>query len=166
MVHGGARRGQMGRCSPSRRQRVPPNAARRWDRTPGGAERHGVPWPGRVGPRRLGNAGDQPPLSYIVFHRRPVSLLSAPEKFPKLSCCRPLPARAGENRALTPRGSGTHAGAQGPQPPWARRPFSKEARKPRRLLARVRSRACRQRSAAGDWGAELRLHEGGDWRRE
>lgn len=71
----------------------------------------------------MGNAGDQPPLSYILFHRRPVSLLSAPEKFPKLSRCRPLPARARESCALSPRGSGTHEGAQGPQAAGGASPF-------------------------------------------
>lgn len=43
--------------------------------------------------------------------------------------------------------------------------FSEEARRPRRWLTRARSRACRQPTAAGEWGAEQRPQEGGDWRR-
>lgn len=123
MVHGGAGRGQMRPCSPSASTAgdsdVPPSAARRWGRTPGGAEDAGAPWPGRAGPKRLGNARGQPPPSYILFHQRPASRPSAPEKFSKLSRCRPRPARDRErllplpSRQLDARGGAGPSGHRG-----------------------------------------------------
>lgn len=105
--------------------------------------------------------------SYISFQQRPASLPSAGRSFP--SCPTAVPAPPGTWGKLRPStrrpldalwGAGSH-GRRG----RARCRVLEEARWLPRPLARARSRACRQPWAAGEWGEERRLREGGDWRR-
>ena len=124
------------------------------------------------GAERAGDARGRPPPSYILLHRRPGSLPSAPEKFTKMSRCRPRPAR---NRGKVGRrrweatgltlGRGAPAGQAGCAPPVLGGGKEDEARSAPPALSR--SRVCRQPAAGGEWGGEkARLEEGGDRRRE
>lgn len=111
------------------------------------------PLANRKRPRRSGDTGDQPSLSYIPFHRLPSSLQSAPEKFSKLSHCR---ARTGgkvapSRRTAAGRTEPTGENAAGA---WKRRSLSPDPR-------------LQSAGGAGAWGGELAQRaEGGDWGRE
>ena len=171
MVHGGAGRGQSGRCSPqrahSRRRRCPTQVGWTRGRPPGGAKDAGAPWPGRKG------SGDAPgPATALLHPGVPASGAPAvrPGEVYQVVPLRSPPRREpGESCALTRGGCWTHAGARGPasgaggaQPVRRRRGGRSAPRAPV-----TRSRACRQHAEAGEWGGEqARLEEGGDWRRE
>lgn len=111
------------------------------------------------GAKRAGDARGRPPPSYILLHRRPGSLPSAPEKFTKMSRCRPRPARNGgkvgrrrwEAAGLT-LGRGAPAGRAGGAPPVPGGGKEGEARSAPPALAG--SRVCKQPAAAGEWGGE------------
>lgn len=104
-------------------------------------------------------ASHRSPTSYSTSVRRPGRL---PQRsFPSCPTAVPAPLGTGKSCSLSPRGSWTHAGAQGPQATGGASPFLGGGAE-----APARSSACRQPATAGDWGAEPRLQQGGDWRRE
>lgn len=135
-----------------------PGSVRRRDGPPGDAEGAGAPWPGRTVPRRSGDTRGQPPPSYILFHQRPASLPSAPEKFfqvvPRSSPSRP---RLQESSAVAPQGGRMHRRARSLEDPTgcARRSWEEtQSEELAPLPALARSRACRHppRQGSGEEG--------------
>lgn len=106
-----------------------------------------------------------PPTSSSTSARRPCC--SPQRSFPSCPAAVPAPPRTGESCALPPRSCWTRPRARGRVGREGRAARFRKRRGGRgsRSLARARSRSCRQPAAAGEWGANQRLQEGGDWRR-
>lgn len=122
------------------------------------------------GAKRAGDARGRPPPSYILLHRRPGSLPSAPEKFTKMSRCRPRPARNGgkvgrrrEAAGLT-LGRGAPAGRAGGcrRRQGGRGPLRSAGSSPEpRLQAARRGRGVGRRESAAGVGRRLEAGAGG-----